>query len=538
MPFAQHGAPLRNLAEFEKGYPAQFICEAIDQTRGWFYSLMAVGTLVFGKSSYENVVCLGHVVDEQGRKMSKHLGNVMEPMGLMNSRGADAVRWFFAASGSPWGQRRIGPSVLDEIVRKVLLTYWNTVSFLVLYANASSSGAPAWVPEDAASAPPAGSRPLLDRWLLSELHATVRDVTASLEAFDTAAAGRRLGILIDDLSNWYVRRSRRRFWEGPASADGASAFATLHEVLLTLTKLMAPITPFLADYVWGVLRHADDPESVHLSSWPVYSGELIDESLSAQMALARRLVELGRSVRASSSVRTRQPLSRALVGAPGFGSLPAPLRSLVAEELNVHSLEPLDAVGGELVTYTVKPQFRSLGRRFGASTQAVAAAVGAADPAALAHAVASGAASVEVPSLGTVELTADDVIVTQTPLQGWGVATSGGETVALDLAVTPELRAEGWAREAVRLVQDARKSDGLDVTDRIVLRWSAAGPDLAAALNQHRDLIAGEVLAVEFEPGEGPEAGAGTAAGQDAWHEHSDADLGLRFWLAVAPSAR
>jgi isoleucyl-tRNA synthetase len=309
-------------------------------------------------------------------------------------------------------------------------------------------------------------------------------------------------------------------------------------VLLVLTKLMAPVTPFLADYMWSVLRRSDDPESVHLASWPTQVDELIDEPLIARMALARRLVELGRSARSAASVRTRQPLRRALVGAPGFGSLPAPLRALVAEELNVHSLEPLDAAGGELVTYTVKPQFRSLGRRFGASTQAVAAAIGAADPALLAQATDAGTASVEVPSLGTVELTADDVIVTQTPLEGWGVATAGGETVALDLAVTPDLRAEGWAREVVRLVQDARKGDGLDVTDRIALRWSAADPDLATALNGCRDMIAGEVLAVEFGPGEGPGAGPGQGPGAGAaWHEHSDDDLGLRFWLTVAPRA-
>jgi isoleucyl-tRNA synthetase len=547
MPFAQHGAPLRNLGEFEAAYPAQFICEAIDQTRGWFYSLMAVGTLVFGHSSYENVVCLGHVVDEQGRKMSKHLGNVMEPMGLMNGHGADAVRWFFAASGSPWGQRRIGPSVLDEIVRKVLLTYWNTVSFLVLYANASGSSGAVWTPESAASAPAVAERPLLDRWLLSELHACVRDVTASLEAFDTAAAGRRLASLIDDLSNWYVRRSRRRFWDGPSSAGGSAAFATLHEVLVTLTKLMAPVTPFLADYVWGVLRPGDSAESVHLASWPVHDPALIDETLSAQMALARRLVELGRSARSAASVRTRQPLSRALVGAAGFPALPGALRDLVAEELNVHTLEPLDAAGGSLVSYTVKPQFRSLGRRFGADTQAVAAAIGAMDPAALAAAVAAGSASVPVPSVGTVSLSAEDVIVTQTPLEGWGVATAGGETVALDLAVTAALRAEGWAREVVRLIQEARKNDGLDVTDRIVLRWSAADSGLAAALTEHRELIAGEVLAVSFGPGEGAGAGAGAeagagagaeaGAGAGAWHEHGDADLGLRFWLALAREA-
>ena len=531
MPFAQWGAPLRNLREFEEAYPAQFICEAIDQTRGWFYSLMAVGTLVFGHSSYENVVCLGHVVDEQGRKMSKHLGNVMEPMGLMDAHGADAVRWFFAASGSPWGQRRIGPSVLDEIVRKVLLTYWNTVSFLVLYANASAAGSAsgaAWTPEASSSAPLPSSRPLLDRWLLSEVHASVRDVTASLEAFDTAAAGRRLGALIDDLSNWYVRRSRRRFWSGPDEPDGAAAFATLHSALVTLTKLMAPVTPFLADCVWGVLRPADEAESVHLSSWPSYDSSLIDPALSDQMALARRLVELGRSARSAAAVRTRQPLSRALVGASGFGSLPVALRELVTDELNVHTVESLDSAGGELVTYTVKPEFRSLGRRFGSATQAVAAAIRAADPAALAHAVLAGTATVEVESLGAVSLSAEDLVVTQTPLKGWGVATAGGETVALDLSVSDELRAEGLAREVVRLIQEARKSDGLEVTDRIAVRWSADDASLAAALAAHGELIAGEVLAVSFGPGDG----AGDDSG--AWHEHGDPGLALRFWLAVA----
>ena len=528
MPFAQWGAPLRNLASFEQAYPAQFICEAIDQTRGWFYSLMAVGTLVFGRSPYENVVCLGLVMDESGRKMSKHLGNVIEPMGLMNLHGADAVRWFFAASGSPWAPRRVGPHVLDEIVRKVLLTYWNTASFLVLYANAAGAdgaggtGGSAWTPEASASAPPAADRPLLDRWLLSEVHACLRDVTASLEAFDTATAGRRLAGLIDDLSNWYVRRSRRRFWDGPGSADGASAFATLHSALAAVTAMMAPITPFLADYLWGVLRPADGPESVHLASWPTWDPALIDPSLSAQMALARRLVELGRSARSAASVRTRQPLGRALVGAAGFAALPAELRDLIAEELNVHEVEPLDAVGRELVTYTVKPEFRALGKRFGSSTQAVAARDQGGRPG------RAGARRVRRrrdrrpcrrPTLGSVTLTADDLVVTQTPLEGWGVATAAGETVALDLAVSDTLRAEGWAREVVRLIQDARKSDGLQVSDRIELRWATPDDDLAAALTAHGELIAGEVLAVSFGPGEGPGDGPvlGTSTPTTIW---------------------
>jgi isoleucyl-tRNA synthetase len=295
---------------------------------------------------------------------------------------------------------------------------------------------------------------------------------------------------------------------------------------------MAPITPFLADYVWSVLRPADEAESVHLSSWPAYDAALIDPELSAQMALARRLVELGRSARSAAAVRTRQPLSRALVGAAGFGSLPLALRELVADELNVHTLESLDSAGGELVTYTVKPEFRSLGRRFRSDTPAVAAAISAADPAALAHEVASssgaGTATVQVESLGAVSLSAEDLVVTQTPLEGWGVAVAGGETVALDLSVSGELRAEGMAREVVRLIQEARKSDGLEVTDRIAVRWSAGDPDLAAALAAHGELIASEVLAVSFGPGDGPGDDAGT------WYEHEDDGLALRFWLAVA----
>jgi isoleucyl-tRNA synthetase len=519
MPFAQHGAPLRNFDKFTGAYPAQFICEALDQTRGWFYSLMAVGTLVFGRSAYENVVCLGLLVDATGRKMSKHLGNVLEPIPLMEAHGADALRWFFAASGSPWSDRRVGHDVLNEIVRKVLLTYWNTASFLVLYANAGG-----WTVSDG---PPVAERPVLDRWVLSELHAVVRDVTGFLEAFDTAASGRRLAAFIDDLSNWYVRRSRRRFWDGPSGADGASAFATLYECVTTLTLLMAPLVPFVTDYVWGVLRQPDGPESVHLASWPAFDASLIDPLLAEQMAMVRRLVELGRSARSGASVRTRQPLRRALIGAAGFADLPAQLRLQIAGELNVAELEVL---GGTLVDYAVKPNFRALGRRFGARTQAVAAAVSAAPAVDIATAVlAGGSVAVPVDSFDEpVVIGADDVIVTQTPRAGWTVATDAGETVAIDITVTPELRREGVAREVIRLVQDARKNDGLEVTDRIWLRWSSDDPEVTAALAEYTELIAGEVLAVEAGPG----TGAGAQA-QASW-EHVEGDLGLTFWLGRA----
>jgi isoleucyl-tRNA synthetase len=512
MPFAQHGAPLRNFDEFAGAYPAQFICEALDQTRGWFYSLMAVGTLVFGRSAYENVVCLGLLVDASGRKMSKHLGNVLEPIPLMEAHGADALRWFFAVSGSPWSDRRVGHEVLNEIVRKVLLTYWNTASFLVLYANAGG-----WTADSSASG--VAERPLLDRWVLSELHAVVRDVTGFLEVFDTAAAGRRLAAFIDDLSNWYVRRSRRRFWEGPSSADGASAFATLYECVTTLTLLMAPIAPFVTDHVWGVLRQAGAPESVHLASWPAFDVSVIDPVLSAQMALVRRLVELGRSARSGASVRTRQPLRRALIGAAGFSELPGELRAQIAAELNVSELEVL---GGELVDYSVKPNFRALGRRFGARTPAVAAAIIAVPAADVARAVLAGGTFVVESLDEPVTVGADDVIVTQTPREGWAVATDAGETVAIDITVSPELRREGLAREVIRRIQEARKSDGLEVTDRIRLRWFSQDPDMVAALTEYAGLVAREVLAVEVLEG-GP--------GTDPAREHVEGDLGLTFWL-------
>jgi isoleucyl-tRNA synthetase len=538
MPFAQVGAPYRNLDEFEASYPAQFIAEALDQTRGWFYSLMAVGTLVFGRSAYETVLCLGLLVDDRGRKMSKHLGNVLEPIPLMDTHGADAVRWFFVAAGSPWATRKLSHGALEEIVRKILLTYWNTASFLVMYANAAAAQGNAWNSERISAAPPVADRPVLDRWLLSELHTLVRDVTGALDGFDSATAGRRIAAFIDDLSNWYVRRSRRRFWEGPATPDGQAAFATLYSCLDTLTRLMAPLAPFVTDYIWGVLRAEGSPDSVHLTTWPTFDASLIDERLSGQMALVRRLVELGRSARATAAARVRQPLARALVGAAGFASLPDELRAQVAEELNVHALEPLSTVDTELVDYSVKPNFRALGRRFGPRTPAVAAAIEAADAASLAASLHPGETASVLVGGEPVSLNPDEVIVTQTPRSGWAVASGDGETVALDVTITPELRREGLAREVVRLVQDARKGDGLNISDRIWLRWRTDDDELAGALTEHGPMISAEVLAVDYGPlPAADDQFAGGQARQTAADEHVDEGLGLTFWIRRADPA-
>ncbi|MFF5081521.1 isoleucine--tRNA ligase [Actinoplanes sp. NPDC000266] len=511
MPFAQFGYPYRNKEVFEKSFPAQFISEAIDQTRGWFYTLMAVGTLVFDKSPYENVVCLGHILAEDGRKMSKHLGNILEPIPLMDTHGADAVRWFMAAVGSPWSARRVGNTTLQEVVRKTLLTYWNTVAFQALYGRTAG-----WKPSPSDPAP--ADRPVLDRWVLSELNELVRKVDAALEAFDTQEAGKLLAAFVDDLSNWYVRRSRRRFWRGDAAA-----LATLHEALRTVTLLMAPLTPFITERVWQDLVVAVDPSSpssVHLASFPVADTALIDPALSSHVATTRRLVELGRAARAESGMKVRQPLSRALASAPGFATLPADLLAEIAAELNVGTVE---AVAGSFVDTTAKANFRTLGKRFGKRVQEVAKAVASADAAALSGDLRSaGTTTIDVDG-EPVTLTPDEVFITETPREGWAVASDAGATVALDLHLTDELRRAGLARDAIRQIQEARKTSGLDVSDRIDLRYTATSPETAQALAEHAALVADEVLAVSY---------AGESA--DWPGTFTDESLGLTFWLRKA----
>lgn len=487
MPFAAVGYPLQNADSFRAQYPADFICEAIDQTRGWFYTLMAIGTLVFEESSYKNVVCLGHILDEDGRKMSKHLGNVLEPIGLMNEHGADAVRWFMLASGSPWQARRVGHAAIGDVVRKTLLTYWNTVSFLSLYARLSQ-----WEPS--APAPDPSQRPVIDRWVISEANQLAREVDLALEAFDTQRAGRLLSTFIDNLSNWYVRRSRRRFWDGDPAA-----LATLHEALRTATLCLAPFTPFITERVWQDLFRSTDPsapKSVHLATWPEVTAEAIDEQLGTDMALVRRIVELGRAARASSGVRTRQPLGRALVSATGWSELSAQLREQICEELNISTLESLDDGGAGLVDTSVKANFRSLGQRFGKQTPAVAAAIAASDPAALlAEVRANGSTKLTVSGLGEVSVAEGDVVITETPREGWAVAADAGESIALDLTITDDLRRAGLAREIVRAIQEARKNSGLDVADRISVYWSSADEDVLATMSEHGEMIGAEVLA-------------------------------------------
>ncbi|WP_282006848.1 isoleucine--tRNA ligase [Propioniciclava sinopodophylli] len=512
MPFAQWGYPWAPGSEeqFQQAFPADFICEAIDQTRGWFYSQMAVSTLVFDQSDFKNVLCLGHILAEDGRKMSKHLGNILEPIPLMDQHGADAVRWFMVAGGSPWASRRVGHTTIQETVRKVLLTFWNAVSFQSLYARTNG-----WTPTGAA--PAVAERPVMDRWLVAVRNDLVRDVSEALEAFDTQRAGSLLAEFVDDLSNWYVRRSRRRFWDGEASA-----LWTLHETIDTVTRLMAPMAPFITERVWQDLVVAavpGAPESVHLAAWPSVDADVSDPGLVAAMRVTRRLVELGRGARSEAQVKTRQPLRRVLVPSGSFARLTDELVAEIAAELNVGAVESF-ASAGDLVDHSAKGNFRALGKRFGKDTPKVAQAIADADAAALAASLAAtGEATVDWAG-GTV-VTADEVIVSERPREGWSVVNEQGETVALDLELTPELVRAGLVREVVRMVQDARKRLGLEVSDRISLTW-AAGGELGEALRGASALVADEVLATSIVEGEP----TGTVV--------TDEELGLSFSVAKA----
>jgi isoleucyl-tRNA synthetase len=485
MPFAQWGYPHKegSVEKFKASYPADFICEAIDQTRGWFYTLMTIGTLVFDKSSYKTVLCLGHILDKDGRKMSKHLGNVLEPMALMDQHGADAVRWYMLAAGSPWAARRVGHDSINEVVRKTLLTYWNTVSFHALYANASHF--------ELSQTPALSERPLMDRWIISELNLLVKEVDAALEDFDSQIAGRALARFIDDLSNWYVRRSRRRFWDGDPAALGS-----LHECLVTLTQLLAPLVPFITEQVWQELvipADSKQPASVHLSNWPAVNVGAIDTELASQVALTRRIVELGRATRAESGIKIRQPLGRALIAASGWATLPEAMREQIADELNVQTLQDIATAGGDLVDISVKANFKSLGAKFGGAVQEIAKAIATTDATVLVKTLRSAGTT----TVGTWEIALADLVITEVPKSGWSVSSHDGESVALDLELNPELIAAGNVREVIRFIQERRKSDGLDISDRINVTWNATD-SMATAIESDLGHISDEVLALSM----------------------------------------
>jgi isoleucyl-tRNA synthetase len=470
MPFAQYHAPFENQERFEARYPANFVCEALDQTRGWFYSLLAISVLLFDRSPYESVVCLGLILDADGQKMSKSKGNVVVPWDVIERFGADAFRWYFFASKQPWDGYKFNVETIGESVRLFLRQLWNTYAFLTTYQ-----------PERP------GERTELDSWVLSRLSATVSDVTERMDVFDATGAGRAIAEFVDDLSNWYVRGSRRRFWDGDREA-----FAVLGEALVTVAKLLAPFTPFIADEIYDNLDGT--LESVHLEDWPT-AGER-DIRLEHDMAIAREAVRLGHRARSAATVKLRQPLREAVVVATGREREAIErLGTLVREELNVKQLRFVEAAD-ELGTYEIKPNYRSLGPRFGKSMPRVAAAVVALDPVRVAERLREGLPIGISVDGHDHELHPDDLVLAMAPLEGYQLEREGSHAVALELALDDELRREGLAREVVHAVQSARKAAGLAVEDRI--RLVLGGDDeLVGAARAHEGYVAGEVLAIE-----------------------------------------
>jgi len=504
MPYAQWGYPHQGVEEFERHYPADYICEAIDQTRGWFYTLLAESTLLFGDSSYDTVLCLGHIVDEDGRKMSKSLGNILDPWELIDRHGADALRWLMFAEGNPWVSRRVSHALLEDVTRRFLLTLWNTHVFFTTYAAIDGF-------DLSAPAPEVADRPGIDRWMLAELAELVTTVDTALDGYDVSTATRALERFVADLSNWYVRRNRRRFWKAVSEdpGDKAAAYHTLYTCLTTLAQLLAPFTPFLADRLWHDLVVSQDGDgdrervSVHLTDFPVAPEAWRDDDLRRAMGTARRVVELGRQARNDSAVRVRQPLARALVSVPeadrpGLATLLAD----VADELNVKTVELSDGTG-ELVERHLKPNFRALGPAFQKRAPQVAAAISAVPPgdaAAMAVALADGGADLDVDG-ETLTLTPAMVEVVETPRTGWAVAKEGSTSFALDTGLTRDLEVEGVARELVRAINDQRKAAGLALEDRIELILSVQPEELDAELaaGGHYDTIARDVLASDLQ---------------------------------------
>jgi isoleucyl-tRNA synthetase len=508
MPFAQFHYPFEGQEEFAERFPADYICEAQDQTRGWFYTLLAESTLLFGTSSYRNCVCLGLILDPEGQKMSKSRGNVVDPWEVIAAHGADAFRWYYLTSQQPWAGYRFSVDTVGESVRQFLLTLWNTYSFWVLYANAEDLG-----PLDFRD-PPAPSDDL-DRWALSRLQATVATVRERMDAYDCTAAGRAIADYVEELSNWYVRLSRRRFWEGDRAA-----FATLRHCLLEVAAMLAPFTPFLADDIHlnlagGVLARTEGlPDSVHLRDFPEVDAALAAPELEAAMEAVRLTVELGRAARAQAKAKVRQPLRRAVIVANEAERAAIEARSeLVTAELNVKELDFVSDES-ELVTYTAKPNYRALGPRFGKRMPLVAAAVEALDAAHVASVLAEGG-QVGINVEGDEHtLGPEEVTLALQPLEGYEVEAAAGHAVALQLELDDELRREGLAREIVHAVQIARKDAGLEITDRIELILGGDA-DLLDAARSHQDYVAGEVLATSVSYDEGGNGAGATIDGRE-----------------------
>ncbi|RKY21627.1 MAG: isoleucine--tRNA ligase [Planctomycetota bacterium] len=503
MPFAQAGWPRATGGEQPLDFPADFICEGLDQTRGWFYTLHVIAAFLTGKPAYRSVLVNNLLLDGQGKKMSKSRGNVVDPWEVFEASGADAARWSFMSQGQVWLPKRFDARQVADVRRRVFGTLENCYAFLSMYA-----GLDGWGPGDAAPAP--AERPAIDRWLLSRLQTLTREVGEAYQRLDLGGVTGRIEAFVDEqLSNWYVRRNRARFWKSEQGDDKLAAFATLTAALERVALLMAPAVPFLADWLWCAVSAADARDSVHLQPWPEADASLVDAGLEADMDVVLDAVLLGRSVRAAHDLRVRQPLARVLVKAARADDarrLRRPdLAALVMQELNVKAVDVVDQA--DFRELSAKPDFKRLGPKLGKRMKAVAAAVRAVDEAALERFALEGVLRLELDD-GPLELDREDVELVETGREGYAVAGDGRLVLALDTELDESLTAEGRAREVVNRIQNRRKSAGLDVSDRVVV-YLAGDALLLEAAERHGEFIKREVLGTqlvrressEFDPG-------------------------------------
>jgi len=495
MPFAQFHYPFENKEYFEKHFPADFISEAVDQTRGWFYTLLAISTLLFDKAPFKNCIVLGHVNDKNGIKMSKHKGNVVDPWSVLDKQGADAVRWYFYTGSAPWLPSRFYEEAVSEAQRKFMGTLWNTYAFFVLYADIDGYDPSKYNLKDCKLS-------MMDKWILSKLNTLIKDIDLGLENYKIFESAREMQDFVDELSNWYIRRGRERYWGKDMTEDKISAYTTLYTVLTTLAKLSAPFTPFMAETIYQNLVpnfYKDAPISVHLTSFPKADETLIDKELEKGMEKVLDIVVLGRAVRNASNVKNRQPLSKVFVCAENQDKLSAELAEIAKDELNVKELEYLDKAT-DFISYTVKPQLKTLGPKYGSKLGVIRNYLSTCDGTALVMEVKEkGSFTVNLDG-ADITFTADDLLISSESKEGYASLSDKGITVVLDTLITAELKTEGDIREIVSKVQTMRKDAGLNVTDKINLYYTASG-SAKDAFVKGNEQIASVVLAVSIVEG-------------------------------------
>ena len=488
MPFAQHHYPFENQDLFAQQFPAKFISEGVDQTRGWFYSLMAESTLLFNKAPFENVIVMGHVQDENGQKMSKSKGNAVDPFEALSAYGADAIRWYFYTSSAPWIPKRFNGKLVQEGQRKFMGTLWNTYAFFVLYANIDNFDASKYTLDYEKLS-------VMDKWLLSKLNTVIKEVDNNLSNYRIPEAARALDDFVDDMSNWYVRRSRERFWAKGMEQDKINAYMTLYTALVTICKCAAPMIPFMTEDIYqNLVRSVDQtaPESIHLCDFPVANEVYIDAELEKNMDEVLKIVVMGRACRNSANIKNRQPIGNMFVKAPS--ALPEFFVEIIEDELNVKKVTFTDDVSA-YTSYTFKPQLRTVGPKYGKFLGQIQKALAALDGnVAMAELKANGVLA--LPSVDeSVKLAEEDLLITMTQMEGYVTEGDNTVTVVLDTNLTPELIEEGFVREIISKIQTMRKEAGFEVMDQITI-YHKSDEKVSGIFDRYGDTIKSDVLGV------------------------------------------